>query len=148
MNGLKYTSVCSIFSTALLGLAIAVRSYQSLPDRTAPEKALVSVTAPADWLVSFPICCVSFLCHFNVLPMHEELADPTRKRIRTIVHGTMSIATVFYLVVGIFGYLYAFNDSEGCDPISCYGIQVSDAPVLPIVAKIITCIDVIGVLGI
>ena len=82
-----------------------------------------------DWrqaIYSFPIISVAFLCHFNVLPLHEEFFRPTRKRLRAVVTTTMSITSGFYSVLGVLGYVYAYNgDSDPrkhCGPAECHGI--------------------------
>eukprot|EP00928_Gymnodinium_smaydae_P010695 TRINITY_DN14029_c0_g2_i1.p1 TRINITY_DN14029_c0_g2~~TRINITY_DN14029_c0_g2_i1.p1 ORF type:complete len:591 (+),score=119.03 TRINITY_DN14029_c0_g2_i1:245-1774(+) len=64
---------------------------------------------PADWwkaLYVFPMFGVSFLCHFNALPTHQELQRPTRSRMRRVFGCTMIFTTLLYLLVGVSGYVY------------------------------------------
>ena len=49
-----------------------------------------------DVFYAFPLFAVAFLCHFNVLPIHAELLQPTRKRLSRVFQLTMAICSVFY----------------------------------------------------
>jgi len=49
---------------------------------------------------------LSFLCHFNVLSVREELGRPTREKIMLIVKYTTIVPILLYLAVGFFGYLH------------------------------------------
>jgi len=42
-----------------------------------------------DYIYTLPIESVAFLCHFNVLPMQDELIRPTRRRVRKVTHSTI-----------------------------------------------------------
>ena len=44
-----------------------------------------------DVMYVFPIFSISFLCHFNVLPMHCDLIEPSRARIKRVVHSTVRL---------------------------------------------------------
>ena len=83
--------------------------------------------APDNWqepLFAFPVTSIAYLCHFNVLPVHEELAQPTRKRLKGVIHGTMGFCWLFYTTVALLGYFYAFDpEAEKCDPESCHGVR-------------------------
>jgi amino acid permease len=124
MNGLAFLSLFSVLTMVVLCVAIGIRSTNSLPERTPSQRDLIAVNDIGTAITAFPICCVSFLCHFNVLGMHEELVDPTRKRIKQVVHSTIGITSVFYLVVGMLGYLFAYDSIiTSCDSVSCYGVD-------------------------
>lgn len=57
----------------------------------------------ADVLDSVPIFICTFVCHFNVLPVHHELHTPTRNRLRTLIHTTFTVTSLFYAFVGTVG---------------------------------------------
>jgi len=44
----------------------------------------------SDVLLSLPIYILSFLCTFNILPVHSSLVEPTRARIQTVIHSSMT----------------------------------------------------------
>lgn len=59
-----------------------------------------------DLLNSLPILLSVFMCHFNVLPVHNELAKPTQKRVKTLFSSSIWGACLFYLFVGFSGSMY------------------------------------------
>lgn len=76
-------------------------TYRLFPDRW------------VDAAYAVPVFGVSFLCHFNALPAHQELSRPTRFRIRRVVLITMGCTTVLYALIGNFGYLFAAEQTCG-----------------------------------
>ena len=50
-------------------------------------------------LDGFPIIGVSFLCQFNILPVHEELQQPSRRRLKVVIHSTIGFCTILYTTV-------------------------------------------------
>lgn len=110
MSQLKFISMVSVFSMGLLAFAVGVRSIESFP----PKSVVYFSGNLEDILYSFPIILVAFICHFNVLPMHSELIDPTRSRIQAVFHICIAVCCTLYVaVVGrtlpswnlFFGYL-------------------------------------------
>ncbi|KAI9914265.1 hypothetical protein PsorP6_008333 [Peronosclerospora sorghi] len=121
MDALRFTSIFSLMSVFALAIAITVRSLNvafgschnldieaepQIPIKLVPDSFL-------DAAYAFPIISVSFLCHFNVLPVYRELHKPTRHRLKKIVASTMFFTWLFYMLVGIMGYLYAFQQAKG-----------------------------------
>jgi amino acid permease len=121
MDALRFTSIFSLVSVLVLAIAITVRAV----DTTFGHRDVLEVEAEhhvpikmfpdswADAAYAFPIISVSFLCHFNVLPVYRELHKPTRHRLKKIVASTMFSTWLFYIVVGIMGYLFAFQQDGG-----------------------------------
>ena len=62
-----------------------------------------------DFLLAIPILSCSFMCHFNVLPVHLELRRPTRQRMKKVIYWTMGLAATLYLLVAVAGYLSFFQ---------------------------------------
>ncbi len=57
-------------------------------------------------LNALPILISVFMCHFNVLPVHNELKDPTPKRVNRLFRTTIWGAFIFYALVGFIGSMY------------------------------------------
>lgn len=55
-------------------------------------------------LTSISYCSLAFICHFNLLPLQKELHNPTKRRLDTIVIGTMLIAYTLYNIIIFSGY--------------------------------------------
>jgi amino acid permease len=128
-------SCCTIF---LLATSIAVRTCTCLaedPDYsfiTDPSFVPPAVPPTRDsmwkWLFpagdyvgiinSLPILICTYVCHFNVLPVHHELHKPSRKRLKKLIHTTFLVTAAFYTFVGTFGMLvgncpYYVLDEDG-----------------------------------
>lgn len=121
MDALRFTSIFSLVSVFVLAIAITVRAVdatfrtQDILDVEAEHVIPIKLfpTSWADAAYAFPIISVSFLCHFNVLPVYRELHKPTRHRLKKIVGATMFSTWMFYVLVGIMGYLFAFQQQQG-----------------------------------
>ncbi|CAH0520012.1 unnamed protein product [Peronospora belbahrii] len=121
MDALRFTSVFSLVSVFVLAFSITVRAVDVVFRRSDIMEVEIRNQIPikmtpdswVDAVYAFPIISVSFLCHFNVLPVYRELHKPTRQRLKKIVTSTMFSTWLFYMVVGIMGYLFAFQQSGG-----------------------------------
>ena len=139
MTSLKPVALIGMTTIAALACCIAVRSYQCnfcdngtsatsenqssdgdvgeviIPEREENwwEYATLCGT-PKGILNSLPIFICTFVCHFNVLPVHGELRKPTRKRLKKMVHITFGITAFFYTFVGVAGSMFGnCTDGEG-----------------------------------
>lgn len=158
MDALRFTSIFSLIAVVVLAIAITVRAVQSLDSDAAPQAfgqdAITGTVKllPSSWkdpVYAFPIISVSFLCHFNVLPVYSELHKPTRKRLKRIVASTMFSTWVFYMIVGIMGYLFAyrmpmsvqgdilnnFSDDDKLMNLGRFGLLVTIMLSLPIICQ-------------
>lgn len=123
LHALRFTCYASVCSVLLVALVIGLRAMQTtghphqieivLPSGVSQAHSITGTDYmlwPSDWsqaLYAFPMFGVSFLCHFNALPTHQELQRPTRVRIRRVFSITMCLTSVLYLFMGITGYLFA-----------------------------------------
>merc|ERR1719265_2800600 len=110
-------SCASVCSVVFVGVVIGLRAGQAFnaqheitlvrSDHTSFQTQISGtdfILWPKDWaqaLYAFPMFGVSFLCHFNALPTHQELQRPTRVRIRRVFSITMCLTSVLYLFMGI-----------------------------------------------
>lgn len=118
MNALRFTSMFGLMSVLILAITITVRAIETtfIRRNTQMESQIALKLFPdslADVVYAFPIISVSFLCHFNVLPVYRELHKPTRHRLKKIVASTMFSAWLFYTLFGNMGYLFAFQQQRG-----------------------------------
>lgn len=54
-------------------------------------------------LEALPIMVLLFLCQFNVLSIHARLHNPTRTRLKCLIHVAVSVTFVFYVCFGVAG---------------------------------------------
>ena len=57
-------------------------------------------------LDALPLYISCFVCHYNVLPITNELRNPTPRRVNWLVRSTVWFAAVFYLIIGFAGSMY------------------------------------------
>jgi amino acid permease len=71
---------------------------------------------PDSWtnvLDAFPLFVSCFVCHYNLLPVHNELRNPTEERVNWWLRSTTVVATAFYLVIGTAGSAYGHCTKNG-----------------------------------
>lgn len=122
LHALRFMCYASVSSVLLVGMVVAMKAIEHFGEQhrvwiVRPDMTTGSVLVkpnlrlfPDDWLealYAFPMFGVSFLCHFNALPTHQELQRPTRKRMRRVFLLTMALTSFLYLFVSAFGYIYA-----------------------------------------
>jgi amino acid permease len=111
----SYTGAASMFSILILGSCIVFRSIQCNID--APEPFYKYLTffpeSPRDLLDSVPIYISSFVCHFNIFPIYNDLQQPTRKRVSWWLRSTTWFAGILYLIMGFTGAAYGHCTETG-----------------------------------
>eukprot|EP00448_Togula_jolla_P028673 CAMPEP_0170625372 /NCGR_PEP_ID=MMETSP0224-20130122/30722_1 /TAXON_ID=285029 /ORGANISM="Togula jolla, Strain CCCM 725" /LENGTH=613 /DNA_ID=CAMNT_0010951939 /DNA_START=29 /DNA_END=1870 /DNA_ORIENTATION=- len=122
LHSLRFLCFASVGSVLIMGLIIAFRAAQHAGEAhivnvLLPNQDIGEVMVPASFvwwpedfqqaLYVFPMFGVSFMCHFNALPTHQELSRPTRPRIRKVVGQTMAATALLYLFVAYAGHTYA-----------------------------------------
>ena len=55
---------------------------------------------------AFPLYVSCYVCHYNVPAVHNELQNPTPKRVNWWLRSTTVSATMFYMLIGIAGSTY------------------------------------------
>ena len=107
IGSLRFTSFFSVLSIGFLGFTIVYKSVEQQDDRhtvSLIEPILFARVQP-DLILAFPVLACSFICHFNILPLHGELRNPTRKRAKAVIYGSIGLAFSMYFTVALFGYL-------------------------------------------
>ena len=106
LHGLRYASVLSIATVCALAVVIVTKACRSSAAiATLPLSAFAYPPSLSSLLSCAPIMVNTFLCHFNVLPVHSALTLPTRRRIHALVHAVVLLSFVLYATVGSAGFL-------------------------------------------
>ena len=106
LHGLRYASVLSVATVCALGVVIVMQASRS--NAAIASLSLDSFLYPPSLpslLSCAPIMVNTFLCHFNVLPVHSTLSLPTRRRIHTLVHAVVTLSFALYAIIGSAGFL-------------------------------------------
>ncbi|ETW03014.1 hypothetical protein H310_05449 [Aphanomyces invadans] len=114
MHSLRHTSVIGLCTVGIFAFGIFYRSTEKILHPSFDSSKLMLVADSIDGpMYALPIVISSFLCHFNVLPVYGELQKPTRRRLKKIVIITVFSTSVFYMILGTLGYIYAFDQLQG-----------------------------------
>lgn len=120
LTALKNVGAASMAAVLTVGLCVTYRSVECQlgfarePDNASNdnneggESSMQAFPSSMKMLLdAVPLFISSYICHFNVLPIHNELRCPTSDRVRKWVRTSMWPATLFYYVIGLTGSLYA-----------------------------------------
>jgi amino acid permease len=117
LTALERFGAFSMLSVLILGSCIVFRSLQcNLGYLDSPGNWESFQLWPESWtdvLDAFPLYVSCFVCHYNLLPVHNELQRPSAKRVNWWLRSTTWIATIFYLVMGVAGSAYGHCTAEG-----------------------------------
>ncbi|CAM9672288.1 unnamed protein product, partial [Sphacelaria rigidula] len=87
LNALRALSFCSVMAVFLLTVFIGIRAVGCACTEGVQVES-INLWPQDGWagaLQAIPIYICAFACHFNVLPVHGELAKPTRERLHRMV---------------------------------------------------------------
>jgi len=108
LHALRFNCYVGFTSVSLLCLALCHHGI------TSPQSNLkIWPTHISDVLFAFPIITLSFLSHFNILPIQSALVEPSRSRINGTIHAAVGSCFVLMYLFGLCGYLYAGEKTEG-----------------------------------
>ena len=114
-TALKSCGAASMMSILILGSCIVFRSIQCNMD--APEPFYKYLTLfpenPRELLDAVPLYISCFVCHYNILPVHNELRDPSSTRVSWWLRSTTWFAGFLYLIMGFAGSAYGHCTATG-----------------------------------
>ena len=112
LTSLEKFGATSMLSVLILGSCVMFRSFQCVHShgdwnvRWLPD-------SPRQVLNSLPLFISCFVCHYNVLAVHNDLQEPTQKRVSWWLRSTAWGATAFYMAIGFSGSLYGACTPSG-----------------------------------
>ena len=106
LTSLEKFGATSMFSVLVLGTCVMIRSFQCVAQTGHWEVQLLP-ESPRMLLDAVPLFISCFVCHYNVHPVHNDLKQPTPKRVSRWLRLTTWGATTFYMAIGFSGSLYA-----------------------------------------
>lgn len=122
LTALKDCGAASMTSVLILGSCIVFRSVQCNVNGSSGgggggEPWYTYLTFfPESWgdlLDAVPLYISCFVCHYNILPVHNELEDPTPARVSWWLRSTTWFSLALYMVLGLAGSSYAHCTPTG-----------------------------------
>ena len=110
MSGFRYISLISILSLTYIMIILIMYAPAYFQQNYTPEKLYY---AKFDWnfFSSFAITFFSFGCHMEIIPIYNELQEPSTRRISKVIGRTIFINAKYYTIVGLAGYLSTFDET-------------------------------------
>ena len=115
LTALKRFGAASMVSVFILGCCVLYRSLECNLGLLFGEHAdtynwrKTFQLWPHSWkqvLDAFPLYVSCFVCHYNILTVHNELRHPTLPRVGWWLRSTTWIACAFYMMIGVAGSAY------------------------------------------
>jgi amino acid permease len=119
LTALQNVGAASMLSVLTVALCVAFRSIEcqmkpvdqetneNNSDNATNQSLRAFPLSSKELLDAAPLFISSFVCHFNVLPIHNELRCPTSDRVKRWVRTSIWPATLFYWLIGFTGSLYS-----------------------------------------
>jgi len=110
MDTLRFTSFIALFFIFCLGVGVLVVSSKKLHDKGISDEFKWVGTFPGVFR-SLPILNFAFTFHPSIPPVWSELHDKNTRNINWICFLSIFICGAFYTTLGLFGYLYYYNET-------------------------------------
>lgn len=114
-TSLQKCGAASMTSILVLGTCIVIRSVQC--NISAPHPFYTYLTfwpeSPRELLDALPLYISCFVCHYNILPVHNELKNPTPERVSWWLRSTTWFAVSLYMIMGLAGSSYGHCTASG-----------------------------------
>ena len=110
LTALKRFGAASMFSVLILGTCVLFRSVQCNLTVDVSHWTASFQLFPDSWrdvLDVIPLYISCYVCHYNILTVHNELRKPSEERVSWWLRSTTWSASIFYLVLGFSGSAYA-----------------------------------------
>lgn len=115
LTSLRHICYVGFFSIATLCAAMVYRAA----DRNLREPGLFESSVKwtsaslADTLNALPIILLAFICSYNMISVSCALVNPTRERVKTVIHKGVGSSFLLMYIFGLAGYLYAYDETNG-----------------------------------
>ena len=116
LTALQRFGAASMFSVLILGSCVLFRSLQCNLGHFSSDWKDAFRLFPEHWkdvLDVIPIYISCYVCHYNIVTVHNELRRPSEKRVYWWLRSTTWSATLFYMTLGFAGSAYSKCTADG-----------------------------------
>ncbi|XP_017974528.1 PREDICTED: probable sodium-coupled neutral amino acid transporter 6 [Theobroma cacao] len=119
IDSLRFTSAISFaLAVVCLAVVIGITIYKFIMGSIEAPKYFPTITNLSSFWELFtavPVVIFAYLCHYNVHPIANELADSPS--MPTVVKTSVALCAIVYVMTGLFGF-FLFGDSTLSDLLS------------------------------
>jgi amino acid permease len=114
-TALRNCGAASMCSILILGSCIVYRSIQCNVNAEHAWYTYVTFLpeSPKDILDAAPLFISCFVCHYNILPVHNELQQPTPQRVSWWLRSTTWFAAILYMIIAFAGSAFGHCTATG-----------------------------------
>jgi solute carrier family 38 (sodium-coupled neutral amino acid transporter), member 2 len=112
LTSLEKFGAPSMLNVLILCISLMIRSFQCVSD-TGHWDIKLMPESPRMLLNSVPLFISCFVCHYNVHAVHNDLKNPTPRRVSRWFRLTTWSATIYYMAIGFSGSLYTACTPDG-----------------------------------
>ena len=112
MHALRHANLFTVCSSALLMLAVVIKSAEN---GRAEGVNMGGPKSVSDVVSALPFFLLAFCAQFSVLPVAAEIAKPTRRRMNLVTRSAGLMGGLIYMTVACAGYY--FTGASVCDSI-------------------------------
>lgn len=116
LTSLRHICYVGFFSIAILCAAMVYRTCElnlATHPGTFQSNSKWAASDFGDILAALPIILLAFLCSFNIISVHCSLVDPTRERVKQLIHRAVFLSFLLMYIFGLAGYLWAYDETNG-----------------------------------
>lgn len=128
LHSLRHFCYVGFFSVCVIVISITIKAYErnflGMMDHHPTfsgkyyeawdrPKILYFTNNWQDIFFAFPFVILAFLCAFNVVEVHGALENPTRTRVRSVLHTAIFTSLALFEIFGLVGYFYAYDECQG-----------------------------------
>lgn len=103
LDMLRFTSFLALFTVVYIVICCVAYYFDHFNDLKDVDYKLFNFSL--DIFSALPIVVFSFGCHINILPLYNELQNPSVERINNVIKLSLGGAFLTYLCIGLFAYL-------------------------------------------
>jgi amino acid permease len=112
LTPMQITSTFSMMCITYVGITMFIKMVIYQHSHGPVNRASIVPEDPRGLLITVSYCSLSFVCHFNLLPLQKELHRPTKRRMSIIVVFSMLLAYTLYNLVIFSGVFRFFGDLQ------------------------------------
>ncbi|CDW85384.1 UNKNOWN [Stylonychia lemnae] len=108
MSGFRYITIMSIAFLVYIMLILLFELPQYVKQNYDAER-LIFFKLDWDFFQNYSLAVFAFACHIDFVQIYEEMSEKNPQRVSKIVYRSVTINTIFYLIIGLAGYFSTYE---------------------------------------
>jgi len=110
MSAFAYFGIASVIALVYVALLMVIEMpFYYKESMTRPTTKVIAYQFDYNIFTACAITFFAYSCQIQLLPVYSELVNPNFARIRKVIRRSILADMLFYMVIGVSGYLSTFN---------------------------------------